>query len=131
MKHGISAVLLTLAASAPTAFAQKAEGDLNERQAHGRQVFAQSCGICHLAPSLNAKTYGPVLNKATVGGSDEAMRVIIANGTERMPAFKHYLTASDIDAIIAYVRTVAAPVAAQKSSPVARAGGDAEKGESR
>jgi mono/diheme cytochrome c family protein len=135
MKVSIRLLLLTLAAAAPAAFAQKADGDLSAAQAHGRQVFAQSCGICHLAPSLGAKTYGPVLNKGTVGGSDEAMRAIIANGTERMPAFKYYLNPSEIDAIIAYVRTVPTPVARaanepQKASPVANAKGAAKIGES-
>jgi mono/diheme cytochrome c family protein len=134
MKASISVLLLTLSAAAPPAFAQKAEGDLNATQAHGRQVFAQSCGICHLSPSLGAKTYGPVLNRGTVGGSDEAMRAIIANGTERMPAFKYYLNASEIDAIIAYVRTVPAPVARasnepQRASSVANAKDEARRGE--
>ena len=109
MKRKLCVMVLTLCAAAPAAFAQKAEGDLNETQAKGRQLLAQSCGICHLAPSLGAKTYGPALNKGTVGGSDEAMRAIISMGTERMPAFRYYLTGSDIDAIIAYVRTIPAP----------------------
>ena len=116
------AILAPLVSAAPAAYAQKVDGDLNETQAHGRQVFAQSCGICHLAPSLGAKTYGPLLNKATVGGSDDAMRVIIANGTERMPAFKYYLNQSEIDAVVAYVRTVPAPVARASNE---------QKGESR
>ena len=111
-----------LAAAAPAAHAQKADGDLNPVQTQGRQLLAQSCGICHLVPSMGAKTYGPVLHKGTVGGSDEAMRAIIVNGTERMPAFKYYLSASDVDAIIAYVRTVPAPVVRSAAN---------EKGETR
>jgi mono/diheme cytochrome c family protein len=39
------------------------------------------------------------------------MREYIENGTPRMPAFKHYLKTSEIDAIIAYVRTVPAAAA--------------------
>jgi mono/diheme cytochrome c family protein len=123
MKCSIAAFLFMLGAATPVAYAQPAEGDLNDTQSHGRQIFAQSCGICHLPPSLNAKTYGPLLNKTTVGGSDEAMRVIIANGTERMPAFKYYLNTSEIDAIIAYVRTVPAQVVRATNEP--------QKGESR
>ena len=106
MKHGFPVLLLALAATQP-AHAQST--DLDETQTLGRQVFAQSCGICHLQPVLGVKTYGPPLNKTAAAGSDDAMRVIIANGTERMPAFKYYLKAPEIDAIIAYVRTV--PVA--------------------
>jgi len=108
MKHGVSTLLFVLAAA--TAHAQQARGDLNETQLLGRQVFAQSCGICHLQPSLGVKTYGPLLNKAATAGNDEVMRAFIVNGTDRMPAFKYYLKPAEIDAIIAYVRTV--PVAA-------------------
>jgi mono/diheme cytochrome c family protein len=119
MKHGVSTLLLALAAGAPAAHAQ--QGDLNETQRLGRQVFAQSCGICHLQPSLGVKTYGPVLNKAAAAGNDELMRAFIVNGSERMPAFKYYLKPAEIDAIIAYVRTV--PVAAA-SAPDAQKQGE-------
>ena len=93
-----------LAAAAPAVQAQ--QSDLDETQRLGRQVFAQSCGICHLQPSMGVKTYGPPLNKASAGGNDEVMRVFIVNGSERMPAFKYYLKPGEIDAIIAYLRTV-------------------------
>ncbi len=105
MKHGVSTLVLALAVA--TAHAQ--QGTLNETQQLGRQVFAQSCGICHLQPSLGVKTYGPSLNKATAAGNDEVMRAFIVNGTDRMPAFKYYLKPAEIDAIIAYVKTVPVP----------------------
>jgi len=114
MRKRISRLLAVLAAAAPAAVAQQA--DLTDKQLRGRQVFAQSCGVCHLQPSLGVKTYGPVLNKATTAGNDEAMRAFVVNGTERMPAFKYYLKPAEIDAIIAYVRTVPAPVAPSKDS---------------
>jgi mono/diheme cytochrome c family protein len=110
MKYGVSTLVLALAAA--TTYAQQTdirETQLSETQRLGRQVFAQSCGICHLQPSLGVKTYGPVLNKAAAGGNDEVMRAFIVNGTDRMPAFKFYLKPAEIDAIIAYVRTVPVP----------------------
>jgi mono/diheme cytochrome c family protein len=110
MKHSASALLLLLAASTPAAYAQQAAGDLNETQLLGRQILAQACGICHLQPARNAKTFGPPLNKAAAAGNDELMRAFIVNGTDRMPSFKYYLRPAEIDAIIAYVRTVAVPV---------------------
>ena len=58
---------LLLAASAQGAAAQPAD-TLNDQQKIGRQVFAQSCGVCHLPPSMGAKTYGPALNKEAGGG---------------------------------------------------------------
>jgi mono/diheme cytochrome c family protein len=108
-------VLTLLFALAPTAALAQAGGDLNEQQQLGRQVFAQSCGICHLQPVLGVKTYGPPLNKTAAAGSNDAMRAIITNGTERMPAFKHYLKPAEIDAIVAYVRTV--PVNTSPNAP--------------
>jgi mono/diheme cytochrome c family protein len=105
MKHGVSTLVLALAAAA--AHAQPT--DLNDTQRLGRQVFAQSCGICHLQPSMGVKTYGPMLNKAATAGNDEVMRAFIVNGTDRMPAFKYYLKPAEIDAIIAYLRTVPVP----------------------
>jgi mono/diheme cytochrome c family protein len=102
MRHGVATLALGLVAAVPAANAQ----DLNETQLRGRQVFAQSCGVCHLQPSLGVKTYGPMLNKAAAGGSDDVMRALIVNGSERMPAFKYYLKPAEIDAIIAYVRTL-------------------------
>ena len=120
MKHGVSTLLLVLAAAAPAAYAQQPKSaqrsDLNETQLLGRRVFAQSCGICHLQPSLGVKTYGPLLNKAAAAGNDEVMRAFIVNGTERMPAFKYYLKPAEIDAIIAYVRTVPVPAAPAPSA---------------
>ena len=114
MKHGVSTLLFALAAAATAAHAQQSalrETQLSETQLLGRQVFAQSCGICHLQPSLGVKTYGPSLNKATAAGNGEVMRAFIVNGSERMPAFKYYLKPAEIDAIIAYVRTVPVPAA--------------------
>ena len=105
MKHRVFTLALALAATASHA----QQTTLNEAQLLGRQVFAQSCGICHLQPSLGVKTYGPMLNKGAAGGNDEVMRAFIVNGTERMPAFKYYLKPAEIDAIIAYVRTVPVP----------------------
>ena len=104
--------LILLAAAAPPALAQ---GDLNETQLRGRQIFAQSCGVCHLQPSLGVKTFGPTLNKTAAAGNDDAMRAFIVNGTDRMPAFKYYLKPDEIDAIIAYVRTVPAPGAPSRN----------------
>ena len=51
-----AAALLLIAVGLQGAAAQQAGSDdkLNETQKHGRQVFAQSCGVCHLPPAMNA-----------------------------------------------------------------------------
>jgi mono/diheme cytochrome c family protein len=97
-----------------SSFAASAQDDgLNPTQRTGRQIFAQSCGICHLSPNRGAATYGPRLHQATASGSDDLMRAFITEGTQRMPAFKFYLTAPEINSVIAYLRTVPAPADAQ------------------
>jgi len=112
--------LFVLALSASGAAAQQPADNLSDQQKMGRQVFAQSCGVCHLPPALGARTYGPPLNKDAGGGDDEVMRAFIIDGTPRMPAFKYYLKPAQIDAIISYVRTVpvqAAPAGAPRRAP--------------
>ena len=112
MRTVLSAVACLVVIGASGASAQQAGDTLNDKQRHGRQLLAQSCGVCHLPPSLNARTYGPPLNKGAGGGDDDIMRQYINDGTPRMPAFKYYLKADEIDAIIAYVRTVPVPAPA-------------------
>ena len=118
MTRGASVVLLLLLASA-SGFAQQTGDGLNDQQRLGRRIFAQSCGVCHLRPSLNVRTYGPLLSKAATGGDEGRMRNIILEGTTRMPAFKYYLQSDQVDAIIAYVRTIPAPAAAAEAAPAA------------
>jgi mono/diheme cytochrome c family protein len=108
MTRNAAILLLLLTTWTQDAFAQQADDTLNDTQKLGRQVFAQSCGVCHLPPAINARTYGPGLSKDTAGGSDEVIRGVISEGTPRMPGFKHYLQRGEIDAIIAYLKTVPA-----------------------
>jgi mono/diheme cytochrome c family protein len=103
-----AALLGVLAAGGASAQQAGSDEHLTPTQKLGRAVFAQSCGICHLPPQINARTYGPLLSKDTAGGSDEVIRGLISEGTPRMPAFKHYLARAEIDAIIAYLKTVPA-----------------------
>jgi mono/diheme cytochrome c family protein len=108
MKRSAAALLLLLAASTASAQQAGTHDGLNDTQKLGRQVFAQSCGVCHLPPAINARTYGPLLSKDTAGGSDEVIRGLISEGTPRMPGFKHYLDRAEMDAIIAYLKAVPA-----------------------
>src|SRR5262249_20908187 len=78
-----SAVLLG-ALAVGGASAQQADDGLTATQKLGRQVFAQSCGICHLPPQINARTFGPLLSQDTAGGSDEVIRGLISQGTPSM-----------------------------------------------
>jgi mono/diheme cytochrome c family protein len=106
MKHTVFLALICCASWASSAWAQQGDSALTPLQQQGRQLLAQSCGVCHLQASMNAKTYGPPLNKASGNGNNDILRTFIMEGTPRMPAFKHYLKPAEVDAIIAYVRTV-------------------------
>jgi mono/diheme cytochrome c family protein len=112
MKRIPLAIVVLLFAGAQPAWAQQAGDGLTEQQRRGRQMMSQSCGVCHLPPARNARTYGPSLNKASSGGDDAKMRQYILEGTPRMPAFKYFLQPPEVDAIIAYVRTLPVPAAA-------------------
>src|SRR3981081_3081397 len=108
MKHPAWFGLLLITLCPAVASAQQPADNLNDTQKLGRQVFAQSCGVCHLPPAINARTFGPGLSKDTARASTEAIRGLISEGTPRMPAFKHSRQRGEIDAIIAYLKTAPA-----------------------
>src|SRR5438046_10245982 len=108
MKRSVSVILLLLAGYAQYSFAQQAGDGLTDQQRLGRQVVAQSCGVCHLPPARNARTYGPLLSKGAGGGDEGVIREYITNGTPRMPSFKYFLQPAENDAIIADLQTVSA-----------------------
>jgi mono/diheme cytochrome c family protein len=106
-----SFIATAAAVSLHAAAAQPAGENLTDTQLTGRQIFAQSCGVCHLPPAINARTFGPALSQETASGNDEVIRGVISEGTPRMPGFKYYLERPQIDAIIAYLKSVPAPPA--------------------
>jgi mono/diheme cytochrome c family protein len=118
MIRGAVPAFACLVALWPTgAFAQQAGDDLNDQQRAGRQILAQSCGVCHLPTQLNARTFGPRLSQDTAGGNADVIRAVISDGTPRMPGFKHYLDRAQMDAIIAYLKTVPTPPPAPAPQP--------------
>src|SRR5262245_5051685 len=108
MWRGVLLSLLVLPAGA------SAQNALNEQQRLGQTLFTQSCGVCHLKPQITANTFVPTLSKHSAGGREYVMRETITNGTPRMPGFKHTFEPAQIDAIVAYLKTVPAPQAAPR-----------------
>src|SRR5215216_1896632 len=107
-------VLVVIAAAVPHgAWAQQGGQSVDATQALGRRLFVQSCGVCHVNVQQTSALYGPALSKDSLGGRDEVMREVISNGTPRMPGFKHHFERGEIDAIVAYLKTVSAPQPAQ------------------
>ena len=83
------------------------------------RLFNQSCRVCHTKPQMTSPLYGPQLSQSSAGGSAEVMREVISNGTPRMPGFKYHFDPAQIEAIVAYLKTlpppsVSAPVAAPR-----------------
>jgi mono/diheme cytochrome c family protein len=112
--------LLALAAVPPDAIAQQAEQPLNDKQLLGRNLFAQSCVVCHMKVQLTTLGhYGPALSRMSLGGQEDVMRELISNGTPNMPGFKYHFRPDQIDAIVAYLKTlpVPAPAAAAPANP--------------
>jgi len=71
----------------------------------GEAVFAASCAPCHGA-SLGGGAGPPLGAGSVVAGQDDAtVRVMIVEGTDLMPAWGAVLSGSDIEAVIAYLRS--------------------------
>jgi len=94
-----------------TGHAQQSSTDkpLNDVQKLGQRVFQQRCGICHEQARAGFQTYGPILYKDLVSGSEDAIKEMIRSGSAKMPGFKLGLQPSEIDAIVEYLKTVPKP----------------------
>lgn len=94
-----------------TARAQQAntEKPLNDVQKLGQRVFQQRCGICHAPARAGFQMYGTALYKDLVNGNEDAIKEMIRSGSGKMPGFKFGLQASEIDAIVEYLKTVPKP----------------------
>jgi mono/diheme cytochrome c family protein len=109
IRHARIALVVSALVAAHAASAQQGSPPLDETQALGCRLFVQSCGVCHMSVQRTSARYGPALSQDSLGGRDEVLREVIANGTPRMPGFKHHFEGGEIDAIVAYLKTVPAP----------------------
>jgi mono/diheme cytochrome c family protein len=105
MKRSTKVFLVLLAGASLPALAQ----DLSVQQLQGMRHFNQSCRVCHTRPQMTSPQYAPVLSRVSLGGQEEALRVFIANGTPKMPGFKYHFKPAEIDAVVAYLKTVPQP----------------------
>lgn len=110
MFRGVAIALLWLTLP-HGASAQPAEAGapLNDTQKIGQKLFYQSCVVCHTKPQITSGQYGPVLSKDSLGGQEDVMREFIGTGTSRMPGFRFQFEPGQINAIVAYLKTVPAP----------------------
>ena len=91
----------------------------------GERLVNQSCVVCHFAPQLTSGTFAPALSKDTLGGNAQLMQQFIADGSQRMPGFKYQFSGQQIDAIVAYIKTIP-PAAAAPPPRKARSDGGAD-----
>src|SRR3954463_3068755 len=113
----VSTVLLLLAMSPNLASAQPTSGDQALEQLLGMRLFNQSCRVCHTKPQMVSPLYGPELSRNSLGGQETVMREVISNGTPRMPGFKYHFEPAQIDAIVAYLKTIPTPPAPAPATP--------------
>jgi mono/diheme cytochrome c family protein len=108
----VVAAWMVLAAGVHAAAAQPfpAADTLNAQQLQGRNLFNQSCMVCHVKLQITSPAkYGPDLSNNALGGQEAVMRDVISNGTPNMPGFKYHFEPDQIDAIVAYVKKLPAP----------------------
>src|SRR5262249_56463289 len=107
-----------LAASIHHAAAQPAGApSLSEKELTGMRLFNQSCRVCHTKPQMVSPMYGPELSRSSGGGQDSVLRQVISDGTPRMPGFKYHFEPAQIDAIVAYLKTIPTPPPAPAPTP--------------
>jgi mono/diheme cytochrome c family protein len=104
LPHRFLCSLPIMLAMSYTALAQESGG-----QQLGMRLFNQSCRVCHTKPTLLSPQYGPTLSMNTLSGNAGIMHEVISNGTPRMPGFKYDFNSAQIDAIVAYIKTIPTP----------------------
>ena len=90
---------------------------LNEQQTLGKRLFNQNCRLCHAPERENVKdpkdpgkTVGPRLEGVfgpPRSRPEAVVKTFIQQGIEgKMPGFRYGLQLAEIDAIIAYLKTL-------------------------
>ena len=112
MRCSAGVAWLVLAAAVHVAAAQPfpSADTLNAQQLQGRNLFNQSCLVCHVKLQITSPAkYGPDLSSKVLGGQEAVMREVIGNGTPNMPGFKYHFEPEQIDAIVAYLKALPGP----------------------
>ena len=110
------AVLFPLALAAQ-AQQPPASPALNEQQTTGKRLFQQNCALCHLPepetskdPNSEGTSIGPRLNGVfgpPRSRPEALVKTFIQQGVAgKMPGFRYSLEPAEIDAIIAYLKTL-------------------------
>lgn len=110
LRHALIAALLPGLLVCVTAAA--AQDTAADQVKLGERLVGQSCVVCHFVPQITSGAYAPALSKDTLAGNAQIMHQFIADGSQRMPGFKYQFNPQQIDAIVAYVKTIPPAAAA-------------------
>lgn len=103
---------------------------LSETELAGKKLVAQRCSLCHIAPSSVVKARAPELYAETVTRlGEDGVREQIMSGSPRMPSWKYTFQPTDVEKIIAYMKTVKAVRKQASSGSAPRSGADNYMGE--
>lgn len=78
--------------------------------ASGKSIYTSKCAICHGPKGDGNSPIGKTLNVPDFHSAqaqkvtEDEMKAIVANGKNKMPAFKDNLTDTQIDQVVDYVR---------------------------
>ena len=81
------------------------KSDLSPVLQLGQKLFQQRCAVCHTPGKPTNRQVGPRLLKERVIGNEGPIREYIMSGGQNMPGFKDGLSASQINAIVEYLKT--------------------------
>ena len=112
---GIASPIRLLAQAQPAPHSPAAA--LSEQSKRGQGLFLQNCSLCHMPTKKNSKsaqeegsTIGPRLNGRFSGPkalSEAVARALIQKGVQgKMPGFQYALSTNEIDAMIAYLKSL-------------------------
>lgn len=110
----LAACLLGIPSEVPAQFRTTADAEanprLNDQEMRGSGIFLQRCSLCHLPKRTPPyKPFGPILTgilKGAPAAKENTVRQMILMGTEKMPGFRYGLSTSEMDDLIAYLKTL-------------------------
>jgi cytochrome c6 len=105
MKTTITIVTLCILIAAPAAFAGGSGSD-------GAAIYKAKCAMCHGPDGAGQTPMGKNLKVRALSSADVQKQTDaeltkwITDGKGKMPAYKGKLTPADIDAVVAFIRTL-------------------------
>jgi mono/diheme cytochrome c family protein len=110
MRPTCAALILVAALFAVAADARAQQtppsASLSPEQKAGEKLFLQRCSVCHLGSAPTYKPYGPSLAGVVETAGEVQVRTTILSGLPGMPGWRYSLDGTQVDTVIAYIRTL-------------------------